>query len=92
MACYVDGQLRQSAVTSDLIFDVETVVQLVSSIFPPEAGDVIAMGTPEGVAIGRGHAFLEDGSEVRCEIEGVGALHNTVRFTSLSESSQQPAE
>ena len=44
-----------------------------------ETGDPIATGTPEGVGVGmQPPVFLQPGDVVRCEIEGLGAIENTV--------------
>ena len=68
----VNGQLRQDSSTSDLIFDVPTLIAFVSAHMTLEPGDVIATGTPAGV----GPMFPGDVVEV--EIEGIGVLRNTV--------------
>jgi 2-keto-4-pentenoate hydratase/2-oxohepta-3-ene-1,7-dioic acid hydratase in catechol pathway len=70
--CLVDGELRQSGRTSQMIFDVPTLVAAVSRIMTLEPGDIIATGTPQGVG------ELVDGSSVACTIEGIGTLTNPV--------------
>ena len=70
--CFVDGQLRQDGRTSDMIFDVPTILSFVSHIMTLEPGDLVATGTPMGV--GR----LEPGQTVVVEVEGVGRLENPV--------------
>ena len=49
---WINGELRQDANTSDLIFDVPTVIETLSAGMTLCAGDVIATGTPAGVGIG----------------------------------------
>jgi len=68
----VDGEVKQSSNTSDLIFDVPRLVEFISHIMTLEAGDVIATGTPPGVGP------LGKGDVVEVEIEGIGVLKNSV--------------
>lgn len=71
--------LMQDSSTSDLIFDVPTLVSLISRAITLEPGDVIATGTPAGVGVFRDPpAFLEPGGRVRCEIEGIGWVENPI--------------
>ncbi len=48
--CWVNGELRQHANTRDLIFDIPTLVATISAGLTLQPGDVIATGTPAGVA------------------------------------------
>jgi 2-keto-4-pentenoate hydratase/2-oxohepta-3-ene-1,7-dioic acid hydratase in catechol pathway len=73
----VNGELRQSSNTSNLIFDCYAQVEILSSICTLEPGDVIATGTPGGVGMATGQ-FLMPGDTVRVEIEGIGAIENRV--------------
>jgi 2-keto-4-pentenoate hydratase/2-oxohepta-3-ene-1,7-dioic acid hydratase in catechol pathway len=68
----VNGQVRQDSSTSDLIFDVPTLIAFVSHHMTLEPGDVISTGTPSGVG------NLEVGDRVEVEIEGIGVLTSTV--------------
>jgi 2-keto-4-pentenoate hydratase/2-oxohepta-3-ene-1,7-dioic acid hydratase in catechol pathway len=78
--CSVNGELRQSSSTDQLIFDVGEVVSFVSMGVSLNVGDVILTGTPAGVAMCmEGQRWLQHGDEVVCEIDGLGALANTVR-------------
>ncbi|NEK56996.1 fumarylacetoacetate hydrolase family protein [Geodermatophilus sabuli] len=75
----VNGELRQSAKTSDLIFDVPTLIATISAGMTLQAGDVIATGTPAGVGIGFDPPrFLRSGDTVEISITGLGTLTNTV--------------
>ena len=68
----VNGQVRQSFNTDQLIFDVPTLVAFVSQVMTLFPGDVIVTGTPPGVGP------LQRGDVVEVEIEGIGVLRNTV--------------
>lgn len=70
--CIVDGQLRQSSRTSDMVFDVATIVSFVSNVMTLEPWDLILTGTPEGVGP------LVPGERVDVYLEGVGHLSNPV--------------
>lgn len=69
---YLNGELRQSANTSDLIFAVSKLISFVSSVMTLLPGDIIATGTPSG--IGR----VNPGDVVEVRIEGIGTLRNPV--------------
>lgn len=80
IVCQVNGEVRQSANTADLIFDVPTLIETISKSLTLEPGDIIATGTPEGVGIGFDPPrFLRDGDVVQLGISGIGQLRNTVR-------------
>ncbi len=64
----VDGEVRQSARTSEVVFDAAMLVSYISRFMTLEAGDVILTGTPEGVAP------LAPGQSVEVRIEKVGSL------------------
>ncbi|WP_431047192.1 fumarylacetoacetate hydrolase family protein [Streptomyces sp. P1-3] len=77
--CWVNGELRQEAETSDLVFDIPTLIETISAGTTLLPGDVIATGTPAGVGAGFTPArFLADGDSVRIDISGIGTLANTV--------------
>ena len=79
--CFVNEDLRQDSNTSEMVFDCFQQVSHLSEAFTLEPGDVIATGTPSGVAIGRKPIrdyLLKVGDAVRVEIEGIGELVNTV--------------
>lgn len=79
ISCSVNGELRQNANTSDLIFDIPTLIETISAGIALQAGDVIATGTPAGVGIGMSPPrFLESGDEIVVEVEGLGRLVNRV--------------
>jgi 2-keto-4-pentenoate hydratase/2-oxohepta-3-ene-1,7-dioic acid hydratase in catechol pathway len=70
--CRVNGQRRQHARTSDLLFPVPHLVSFISRVMTLEPGDVIATGTPAGIAP------IQPGDIVEIEVEGVGVLRNRV--------------
>ena len=76
----INGVVKQTATTADMIFPVDIIIERLSHGLTLEAGDLIATGTPEGVGMGRTPPeFLKDGDLVETEIEGIGVLRNRVR-------------
>jgi 2-keto-4-pentenoate hydratase/2-oxohepta-3-ene-1,7-dioic acid hydratase in catechol pathway len=69
---YLNGELRQSASTSDLIFDISKLVSFISSIMTLLPGDIIATGTPSGVDP------MKPGDTVEVRIQNIGTLKNFV--------------
>jgi len=69
---YLNGQLRQSARTSDLVFGVAELIRFISSVMTLLPGDVIATGTPSGIG------KMNPGDVVEVRIENIGTLRNTV--------------
>jgi 2-keto-4-pentenoate hydratase/2-oxohepta-3-ene-1,7-dioic acid hydratase in catechol pathway len=72
LECIVNGEVRQSARTSDMLFDAYQLVSFVSSVMTLVPGDVILTGTPGGIS------ELHAGDVVEVRIEGVGSLTNPV--------------
>jgi 2-keto-4-pentenoate hydratase/2-oxohepta-3-ene-1,7-dioic acid hydratase in catechol pathway len=69
----VNGELRQNGNTSDMIFDVPTIVSYVSEFMTLLPGDVIGTGTPAGVGLGRNPpSYLQPGDLVSLGIDGLG--------------------
>ncbi len=76
---WVNGELRQEAKTDELIFDIAYVIAELSQGMTLQAGTIIATGTPAGVGMGFDPPkFLKSGDVIRCEIEGIGSLENTI--------------
>ena len=75
--CYVNGEERQNSSTSNLIYDIPYIIEDLSSGMTLTAGTIISTGTPEGVGMKCGK-YLKSGDVVRCEIDGIGVLENTV--------------
>jgi 2-keto-4-pentenoate hydratase/2-oxohepta-3-ene-1,7-dioic acid hydratase in catechol pathway len=79
LECRVNGELRQSAKTADLIFGIPELIATLSAGMTLHAGDIIATGTPAGVGIGFDPPrFLRPGDTVQISISGLGTLTNTV--------------
>ena len=75
----VNGEVRQRANTSQMIFGIGRIIRDLSRGMTLEAGDVIATGTPSGVGYAMDPPrFLVPGDTVECRIEGIGTLTNTV--------------
>jgi 2,4-didehydro-3-deoxy-L-rhamnonate hydrolase len=76
LGCTVNGEEVQKSRTSDLIFGVDALVHLLSSITPLLPGDLIFTGTPSGVGGTRTPPrFLAPGDELVSTIEGIGTIH-----------------
>ncbi|RPF54310.1 fumarylacetoacetate hydrolase family protein [Aquisalibacillus elongatus] len=76
---YVNDELRQDGNTKDMIFSIAELIEVLSDGMTLEPGDIIATGTPSGV--GKGFdppKFLNEGDEVRVEVEQIGTLSNQV--------------
>lgn len=77
---WVNDELRQDSNTNLMIFDVPTIIQTISEGLTLLPGDAIATGTPAGVGIGfKPPRYLVDGDVVRCEIDAIGQLENTLK-------------
>lgn len=76
LKAYVNGELKQSGNTKDLIFDVPYLIEYLSAIMTLSPGDMILTGTPEGLA------DVKPGDDVVIEVEKVGRLTNRI----ISES------
>jgi 2-keto-4-pentenoate hydratase/2-oxohepta-3-ene-1,7-dioic acid hydratase in catechol pathway len=77
--CWVNGELRQSGTTEQLIFDIPTIIEALSAGITLYPGDVIATGTPSGVGMGfKPPRFLKKGDTVKIEIAGIGVLENPI--------------
>lgn len=80
----VNGHIRQDSSTAQMIFPVATIVSYVSNFLTLHAGDVIATGTPSGVAVGMKPepGWLHEGDIVRLGIDGLGEqTQRLVRWT-----------
>ena len=78
ITCDINGERRQDARTSSLIFDVPFLVSYLSEVLTLEAGDLIFTGTPAGVGMPDSR-FLKPGDVIRTTIEGIGTMQNVCR-------------
>ena len=68
----VNGEARQDAPASDMVFDIPRLIAHISGVMTLEPGDLIATGTPDGIGP------LSPGDEVVVEVHGVGSVSNPV--------------
>jgi 5-oxopent-3-ene-1,2,5-tricarboxylate decarboxylase/2-hydroxyhepta-2,4-diene-1,7-dioate isomerase len=81
---YVNGRLTQEGSTADMLNDVPSLIEYLSSFMTLSPGDVILTGTPEGAV------NVNVGDEVVCEIDGLGSLHNTIAPDALFHRDRAP--
>jgi 2-keto-4-pentenoate hydratase/2-oxohepta-3-ene-1,7-dioic acid hydratase in catechol pathway len=75
----VNGVTKQEANTADMIFDVATIIEILSRGMTLGAGQIIATGTPAGVGFARTPPeFLKPGDVMETEIESIGTMRNCV--------------
>lgn len=76
----VNGVEKQNSNTKLMLFNINDLIEDLSTVFTLEAGDIIATGTPAGVGAGRNpQEWLKDGDVVKCTVEGIGSIENTVK-------------
>ena len=81
MTTKINGQVRQNSSTNNMFINISSILSRLSNVMTLEKGDVIATGTPEGVALNNPDTpFLNDGDEIDMEIEKLGKIQNTVKF------------
>ena len=90
LECFVNGNLRQSSNTDDMIWNCYQQIEYLSNAMTLNPGDIIATGTPPGSGFSprgasgkadkerKGNVFLESGDVVKCEIESLGFIENKV--------------
>lgn len=78
--CEISGERMQNSRSSDLIFDVPTLIAYLSSICTLTPGDLIFTGTPSGVGAARGR-FLADGDVIQSGAEVIGTMTNPCHHT-----------
>jgi 2-keto-4-pentenoate hydratase/2-oxohepta-3-ene-1,7-dioic acid hydratase in catechol pathway len=75
----VNGEVRQRAAVSSLIFSIPEIIEYCTTFTPLSPGDVIVTGTPGGVGLFQEPpVFLKRGDQVEVEITGLGTLRNTL--------------
>ena len=73
----LNGEVMQDSNTRHMIFKIPQTIAAITAVMTLEPGDVIAMGTPEGVGVARGRA-LQAGDHMRAEVDGLGCLDTYV--------------
>ena len=77
---YVNGEQRQSSNTDQMVFNCFQMIEHLSKAMTLEPGDLIFTGTPPGIGFAhKPPKFLQVGDVVRIEIEGIGAIENTIQ-------------
>ncbi len=75
----VNGKVLQESNTKQLVYNVPQLVAFCSAVFTLEPGDVVATGTPGGLAKDRDpHTYMEPGDVMETEIEGLGIMKNPI--------------
>ncbi|MBT2699960.1 fumarylacetoacetate hydrolase family protein [Bacillus sp. ISL-40] len=88
----VNGKVRQSSNTADMIFYCDEIISYISTYITLEPGDLIITGTPEGVILGlpqHEQDWLTDGDEVTIKIEKLGVLTNQLTFPLVKTEEQK---
>ena len=81
MTTRINGQIRQNSSTNNMFINIPSILSKLSQVMTLEKGDIIATGTPEGVALNNPDTpFLKDGDEIDMEIEKLGKIQNIVKF------------
>jgi 2-keto-4-pentenoate hydratase/2-oxohepta-3-ene-1,7-dioic acid hydratase in catechol pathway len=76
----LNGKVMQNSSTADMIFDVPTLIESLTSTMTLRPGDIILTGTPQGVGAARTPpVWLKNGDTIAIEIEKIGRLENPVR-------------
>jgi 2-keto-4-pentenoate hydratase/2-oxohepta-3-ene-1,7-dioic acid hydratase in catechol pathway len=76
----VNGVEKQNSNTKFLLFNINDLIEDLSTVFTLEPGDIIATGTPSGVGAGRDpQEWLHDGDVIEATVAGIGTLVNTVK-------------
>lgn len=89
----LNGRTVQSANTSDMVFDVASLIVTISEAITLEAGDLIVAGTPAGI----GHAreprlYMKPGDVCEVEIQRIGLLRNRIQARNPSHQPAHPEE
>ncbi|WHY67696.1 fumarylacetoacetate hydrolase family protein [Neobacillus sp. SuZ13] len=88
----VNGKVRQSSNTADMIFYCDEIISYISNYITLEPGDLIITGTPEGVILGlpeHEQDWLTAGDEVTIRIEKLGELTNQMTLPLVNEEQEQ---
>ncbi|MFQ5684053.1 MAG: fumarylacetoacetate hydrolase family protein [Candidatus Binatia bacterium] len=75
LMCRINGEVMQDGNTRDMLFDIPTTIEALSSGMTLEPGEIVSTGTPSGVGFARvPPIFLKPGDSVEGEVEGIGVL------------------
>ncbi|MGV9004375.1 fumarylacetoacetate hydrolase family protein [Flavobacterium sp.] len=76
----VNGVEKQNSNTKMMLFNINDLIEDLSTVFTLEPGDIIATGTPAGVGAGKNpQEWLHDGDVIEATVEGIGTIVNTVK-------------
>jgi 2-keto-4-pentenoate hydratase/2-oxohepta-3-ene-1,7-dioic acid hydratase in catechol pathway len=76
---WLNGELRQSSNTSDMVFTVAQIISYASQTMTLKPGDLILTGTPEGVILGmKEKVWMKPGDVITIEVDKLGQLTNTM--------------
>lgn len=79
----VNGEVRQSSNTADMIFTVAEIVRHLSQYMALEPGDLINTGTPQGVALSGRFPYLAEGDSMELSISGLGTQRQLLRLVEV---------
>lgn len=76
----LNGIEKQNSNTQFMLFNINDLIEDLSTVFTLEPGDIIATGTPAGVGAGRNpQEWMKEGDVMECYVEGIGTIVNTVK-------------
>ena len=78
---WVNDEQRQEGQSADMVFDLPTIVSVVSARIPLAPGDIICTGTPGGVAHGGAYPYLSPGDKVTIQLDDLPPLYNEFQLT-----------
>uniref|UniRef100_A0A0K2TKB2 Fumarylacetoacetate hydrolase domaincontaining protein 2like [Aplysia californica] n=1 Tax=Lepeophtheirus salmonis TaxID=72036 RepID=A0A0K2TKB2_LEPSM len=79
ISCSVNGNIKQSSNTKELVFKIDEIVSWISNLFTLYPGDVILTGTPPGVGVFlKPPQYLKVGDVVECKISSIGSVINKI--------------
>lgn len=82
ITCTINGEIRQSSNTKNMIFDCATIISYISQHMTLKPGDIIFSGTPEGVILGYPEdqrQWLKSGDKIVSSVETIGTLVNELK-------------
>ncbi len=86
----LNGQIVQNASTDDMIFDVASLISILSEAITLSPGDIIVTGTPSGVGMARNpKLFMKPGDVCEVELEKIGVLRNVIEAEQVAATPQR---